>query len=45
MVFETLKTQQVNVPLIGGISVAGLLLAGGLIFFLTRRKKSINLKI
>jgi len=45
MVFESLKTSTVNLPAIGTISIAGLLIAGGIIFLLFRRKKSVTLKI
>jgi len=43
MVFENLKSSTVNLPAIGTISIAGLLIAGGIIFFLLRRKKSVRL--
>ena len=43
MVFESLKSNTVNLPVIGAISIAGLLVAGGIIFFLLRRKKSVKL--
>jgi len=44
MVFESLRTNTINLPAIGTISLAGVLIAGGIIFFLLRRKKSISLK-
>jgi len=44
MVFESLKNNTVSLPLIGTISVAGILLAGGIIFLLSRRKKTIGIK-
>ena len=43
MVLEQLRTSTVNLPLVGAISIAGLLVAGGIIFFLLRRKKSVKL--
>jgi len=45
MVFESLKTNTVNLPVVGAISLAGVLVAGAVIFFLLRRKKSVTLKI
>jgi len=45
MVFESLKSSTVNLPAIGTISIAGLLIAGGIIFLLLRRKKTIGIKI
>ena len=42
---ESLKTTQVNLPLVGSVSLAAVLIAGGLIFFLTRRKKSVKLTL
>jgi len=44
MVFESLKINTINLPAIGTISLAGVLIAGGIIFFLLRRKKSISLR-
>jgi len=35
----------VNLPAIGTISIAGLLIASGIIFLLLRRKKTIGIKI
>jgi hypothetical protein len=40
---ESLKSQ-VNLPVVGSVSLAAAIVAGAAIFFLTRRKKSINLK-
>jgi len=45
MVFENLKSSTVNLPAIGTISIAGLLIAGGIIFLLLRRKKTIGIRI
>ena len=45
MVFEFLKENTVNLPAIGTISIAGLLIAGGIIFLLLRRKKTIGIRI
>ncbi len=45
MVFESLKSSTVNLPAIGTISIAGLLIAGGIIFLLLRRKKTISFKV
>jgi len=45
MVFESLKSSTVNLPAIGTISIAGLLIAGGIIFLLLRRKKTIGIKL
>ena len=41
----TLQTKNINLPFIGGASIATLLVAGAVIYFLSRRKKSISLKI
>ena len=43
MVLESLRTNTVNLPVIGAISILGLVVAGGIIFFLLRRKKSVKL--
>ena len=43
MVLEQLRTSTVNLPVIGAISIAGILVAGGIIFFLLRRKKIVKL--
>lgn len=43
MVFESLKTNQVNLPIVGAVSVAAIIVVGIGIFFLTRRKKSVKL--
>lgn len=40
-----LQTQTVNLPVVGAISIAGLVIAGAIIFFLVRRKKTVTLKI
>jgi len=45
MVFESLKSNTINLPAIGTISIAGVLIAGGIIFFLLRRKKTISFKV
>jgi len=45
MVFENISSTTVNLPVVGVISVAGLLVAGGIIFFLLRRKKSVKITI
>jgi len=45
MVFESLKTNTVNLPAVGTVSLAALLIAGGVIFLLLRRKKTIGIKI
>ena len=45
MVFESLKTNTINFPVIGTISIAGVLVAGAIIFLLLRRKKTIGIKI
>ena len=45
MVFlDSLKTSQVNLPLVGGVSIAAVLVVGIAIFFLSRRKKTIGIK-
>jgi len=44
MVFETLRNNSVNLPVVGAVSLAAVLVVAGAIFFLTRRKKSISLK-
>jgi len=44
MVFESLKTNTINLPAIGTISIAGVLIAGAIIFLLLRRKKTIGIK-
>lgn len=43
MVFESLKNTSVNLPLVGAVSVAAVIVVGIGIFFLTRRKKSVKL--
>lgn len=45
MALEILKTKNVNLPLIGSVSLAAVIAAGVAIYFLSRRKKSISLKI
>jgi len=40
MVVVGLQTGTVNLPAIGTISVAGIIILGGIIFFLARRKKT-----
>jgi len=40
-----IQTRTLNLPLIGTISVAGLLIAGGIIFLLLRRKKQVTLRL
>jgi len=40
-----LQTQTVTLPVVGAISIAGLVVAGAIIFFLVRRKKTIAIKI
>jgi len=40
-----LQTRTVNLPVVGAISIAGLVIAGALIFFLARRKKTIGIRI
>lgn len=45
MVFESLKTSTVNLPVVGAVSLAAILVAGGIIFFLSRRKKTIGIRI
>lgn len=45
MVFEQLKDSQINLPLIGGVSILAAVVLGGILFFSLRRKKSISLKI
>ncbi len=39
---ETL-TKQINLPFVGGVSVAAVVGVVGLVWFLTRRKKSVKL--
>lgn len=39
------QTRTVNLPAIGTISIAGLLIAGGIIFLLLRRKKQVTLRL
>lgn len=45
MVLEFLKENTVNLPAIGTISIAGVLIASGIIFLLLRRKKSVKLTL
>jgi len=40
-----IQSRTINLPAIGTISIAGLLIAGGIIFFLLRRKKTVTLKL
>jgi len=40
-----LQSTTLNLPVVGAISIAGLVIAGALIFFLVRRKKTIGIKI
>lgn len=44
MVFESLKNNSVNLPIVGAVSIAAVIVVGLGIFFLTRRKKSISLR-
>ncbi len=41
---EELKTSTLNLPLVGVVSIAGVLVVGAIVFFLTRRKKTIGIK-
>jgi len=43
MVFESLKTTSINLPVVGAVSIAAVIVVGLGIFFLTRRKKSVRL--
>tara|TARA_R100001244_G_scaffold106894_1_gene79280 strand:- start:509 stop:646 length:138 start_codon:yes stop_codon:yes gene_type:complete len=45
MVLEFLKTNTVNLPLVGSIPLAGVIVVGLAIYFLTKRKKSITLRV
>ena len=45
MVLESLKNNSINLPLVGTISLAAALVAGGVIFLLLRRKKTIGIRI
>ncbi len=40
-----LQSTTITLPVVGAISIAGLVIAGALIFFLARRKKTIGIKI
>jgi len=40
-----LQTRTVNLPVVGAISIAALVIAGTLIFFLARRKKTIGIRV
>jgi len=44
MVFEFLKTTSVDLPVVGAVSLAAVGIVAVAIFFLTRRKKSIQLR-
>ena len=45
MSLEQLQNKQINLPLVGPISLTAAIVAGIAIYFLTKRKKSISLKI
>lgn len=40
-----LQSTTITLPVVGAISIAGLVIAGAIIFFLARRKKTVTLKI
>lgn len=42
---QDFQTRTVNLPILGTISLAGLIVAGGIIFFLLRRKKQVTLRL
>ena len=42
---DQLRTSTINLPAIGTISIAGVLVAGAIIFLLLRRKKTIGIRI
>ena len=44
MSFEEIRQRQINLPVVGAVSVAAIAVIGLAIFFLTRRKKTIQLK-
>lgn len=44
-ILDTLQANTISLPAIGTISIAGVLIAGGIIFFLLRRKKTIGIRI
>jgi len=46
MVFslDQLRTSSVNLPVVGAVSIAAVLVVGVAIFFLTRRKKTVQLR-
>jgi len=43
MVLEFLQGKQVNLPVVGAVSLTAVLLVGGIFFFMRRRKKSVKL--
>jgi len=43
MVFESLRNNSVNLPVVGAVSVAAVIVVGLAAFFLLRRKKSVKL--
>jgi hypothetical protein len=45
MVLEILKQKQVNLPLVGGVSLAAVIVTGLALYFLTRRKRTIGIRI
>jgi len=40
-----LQSTTITLPVVGAISIAGLVIAGAIIFFLARRKKTVTLEI
>ena len=40
-----LQARTITLPVVGAISIAGVIVAGAIIFFLARRKKTIGIKI
>lgn len=45
MALSDITQKQVNLPLVGGITIAGLAIGIGIIYLITRRKKSISLRL
>jgi len=43
MSFEPLRTNTVNLPVVGAVSVAAIIAVGAILFFAFRRKKSVKL--
>jgi len=44
MVLESLKEKNINLPIVGGVSLLAVSIVGIAFYFLLKRKKSISLK-